>query len=224
MRCFILGNSGELLDHDLSLLKGEEVFASNCFPLRFPEIITHYVCMDVVMGMLPEIRAKVPKTAKKYYSRLVWNCIYEEEGVNVYDCYPDQQIGFSISTEKVYPGRTVSYVMLQLAAALGYETIYMLGVDIGLPANGIMHIPEQEVMMEMLKQKNLANPTVDKRVHDPSHEEYTKPVQKNFILARAELDKAGIDVFNLSRGGNLGAFKRMSFEEVVGHKETANVR
>ena len=217
-RAFILGNSGELLDHDLSRLKGETVFAVNAFPLRYPEIITHYVCLDILMAFVPEIRALVPDSAKKYYSRLIWNTIYEEENVNVYDTHSDNEIGFEISDTKVYGGKTVVYVAMQIAAALGFTDIYLLGVDCGLPANGVAHIPEQDIFYDLLKRKNLANPFTDKRANDVTHEQFSKFVIKNFILARDEMAKHGISVTNLSRGGNLNCFKRKSFNEVMGER------
>jgi len=221
-RAFILGNSGELLDHDLSRLKGETVFGLNCLPLRCPEIITDYVCLDIMMAFVPEIRALVPKSARKYYSRMMWNAIAEEDGVHVYDAYPDKLTGFEFSQDRVYGGRTVAYAALQIAASQGYEEIYLLGIDMGLPANGIMHIPEQQVMLDMVRAKNLRNPTVDKRGKNPNHEEMKATVTKNFIYAKSELDKRGIQVFNLSRGGNLNCFPRRIFSEVV--KEEVNVR
>ena len=220
MRAFVLGNSGELLDHNLDLLKGEAVFGTNALPLFKPEIITHYVCLDIGMAFVPEVRALVPKTARKFYSRFMWNTIYQEDGVEVYDTWPDRMTGFEISSEKVFGGQTVTYVCLQIAAALGYDEIYLLGVDLGLPANGIHSIPQQEVLYQMIRDKNLANPTVDKRGgREKTHEEFNKPVIKNFLFARHALEKAGIKVFNLSKGGNLNCFPRKTFEEVLGDKQ-----
>lgn len=226
MRAFILGNSGELLDHDLSRLKGEAVFGVNALPLRCADIITHYVCMDIGMAFVPEVRALVPPTCKKYYSRLMWNTIYKEDNVNVFDCFPDNQPGFQLSDTRVHGGLTVSFVALQIAAYLGYDPIYILGVDLGTPANGIDHIPEQEEMLQMIRDKNLSNVTTDKRDTSgptPGITPTVKLMQRNFLLARHELDKHGIEVYNLSKGGNLGAFKRMSFEEVLNSNHQTDI-
>lgn len=223
MRAFILGNSGELLDHDLTRLQGEAVFGVNALPLREPDIITHYVCGDMAMAFLPEIRAIVPKTAKKYYSRLMWNTIYQEDNVNVYDVWDDRSIGFEISDTKVFFCQTVTYAALQIAAALGYNPIYIMGVDLGAPANGIMHIPEQRILTGMMRYKNLADVTIDKRWTPPSIEQTGKRTNLAFTLARSVLEKASIEVFNLSKGGNLTAFPRKVFEEVVSNHQTGVV-
>jgi len=222
-RAFILGSSGELLDHDLSLLKGETVFGVNALPLRIPEIITHYVCIDIIMAFAPEIRALVPKTAKKYYSTLVWNTIYEEEGVHPVDIISDDHIGFEFSTDRVYSGRTCTYVALQIAAALGYDEIYLLGIDLGLPENGIMHIPEQQKMRELIWAKNLRHPMVDKRATPDKIDSNLKFYQRAFLIARDAMKKRGIKVVNLSKGGNLNCFPRESYEELLAKKEEVNV-
>jgi len=215
MRAFILGNSGELLDHDLTLLKGETVFGCNALALRIPEIITHYVCVDILMAFVPEVRSLISKSAKKYYSRLLWNTIYQEDNVNVFDTHPDHLFGFSFSETNVYSGMTAAYVSLQIAAHQGFDEIYLLGIDLGLPKNSIMHIPEQEKLLGIVRAKNLANPTIDKRVAPITHETHTKKIQKHFIYAKAVLEERGINVVNLSKGGNLNCFKRENYEEIL---------
>lgn len=219
MRAFILGNSGELLDHDLRLLQGEIVFGTNCLPLRIPEIITHYVLLDIGMAFLPEIRTLVPKKAKKYYSRLVSNTIYKEDNVDVYETCQDHLTGFNFSDICVFPGYTVSYVSLQIAAGLGFNPIYMLGVDLGLPANGIMHIPEQQMALDLMHSKNLSSPFTPKENRDIHFEDFKKPLQ-NFQFSRMELDKFGIKVYNLSKGGKLNCFPRKNFNEVISNHDT----
>lgn len=191
------------------------MYGSNALPLHRPDIITNYVCADIVMGFLPEVRSLVPKNARKHYSRIVWNTIYQEDGVEVFDTCPDQHMGFSFNDEMVYVGNTVSYVALQLAASAGYNPIYTLGVDLGMPMNGIDHIPAQDIMVGLLRDKNLANPTVDKRLPFPTHEAGKKKTLMNFLYAKSILDSCGISVYNLSSGGNLTCFPRMKFEDVV---------
>jgi len=215
MRAFILGNSGELLDHDLDKLKGEAVFGVNALPLRNPDIISHYICADMGMAFLPEIRSLVSPTCKKYYSRLMWNTIYHEDNVNVFDVYPDQMIGFEVSETKVFLGQTVTYAALQIATALGYNPIYIMGVDLGTPANGIDHIPEQLILTKLMMSKNLADVTIDKRWKPPSIEQIGKRTNLSFIYAKSKLDELGVEVYNLSRGGNLKAFPRKVYKEVL---------
>jgi len=225
MRAFILGNSGELLDHDLGLLKGEAVFGVNALPLHNSEIISHYVCADIGMAFLPEIREMVKPGTKKYYSRLMWNTIDHEDNVNVYDTFHDSMVGFNISETKVYLCRTVTFAALQIAAALGYNPIYTLGIDLGTPPNGHAWIPEQEKLLKLLKDKNLRVPSDDK-LSSPSrlqHEFMDKYCNQAFMVARHELEKVGVKVYNLSKGGNLKAFPRLSFEDILGGSVTSSV-
>jgi len=214
MRAFILGNSGELLDHDLGLLQGEVVFGSNAIALRCPEIITNYVCADIIMSFLPEMRRMISHSAKRHYSRLVWNTIDHEDNVEPFDTI-DGQTGFNFSTSDVYLCNTVAYASLQIAACLNYNPIYLLGVDLGTPSNGIHHIPEQYVMNEVLRMKNLRNTNADKRVAVSSYDETANKINMDFIYARDILKAEGIEVFNLSTGGNLKAFPRKVYKEVV---------
>jgi len=221
MRAFILGNSGELLDHDLTRLSGEAVFGVNALPLRCADIITHYVCADIGMAFVPEVRSLVPPTTTKYYSRILWNTIAEEDGVKMFDTYDDRMVGFSISETKVYLCRTVTYAALQIAAALGYNPIYTLGIDLGTPANGISRIPEQDKLEELIRSKNLRVPTDDKQSSPArlDHNFMATYCNHAFVIARDELSKHGIEVYNLSHGGNLKAFKRKSFNDIVQETE-----
>lgn len=224
MRAFILGNSGELLDHDLSRLKGEAVFGVNALPLYRPDIITHYVCADMGMAFLEEIRSLVPPTARKFYSRLMWNTIDHEDGVEVFDTYHDSLVGFNPSATKVYLCRTVTYAALQIAVALGYNPIYTLGIDLGTPTNGHDWIPQQDELSKILKTKNLRVPFDDK---DSSPERATHGFMadycnKAFMVANHEMKKLGVECFNLSSGGNLKAFPRKSFKEVLEGSLTAS--
>ena len=225
MRAFILGNSGEILDHDLSLLKGETVFGSNAMPLRCPDVLTHYVCSDILMAFVPEIRRKVLPGTKKYYSRILWNTILHEDDVNVFDGV-DNRLGFSMSDTHIYAGQGVGYMSIQIACALGFNPIYTLGIDMGLPPNGIDYIPEYEVFHKMLKKLNLRSPSRDKRTNQglkpPNSSVYDDQIKKHlsfFHLAKKETEEAGIEIINLSRGGRLNMFKRQCYEDVVGQRK-----
>jgi hypothetical protein len=217
MRAFILGNSGELLDHDLNLLKGEVVFGSNALPIHNSEIITNYVCADITMAFLPEVREMVKDNVIRHYSWLVWNAIDHENNVEPFETI-DNSDGFNISRSSVYLGNTVSYAALQIAASLNYNPIYILGVDLGIPANGIHHIPEQEIMMNMLKSKNLRDVNKDKRIPITPFGQLAKKINLNYAYAKGVLDKEGIEVYNLSKGGNLNCFKRKVYKDVINHQ------
>jgi hypothetical protein len=165
------------------------------------------------MAFVPEVRDRVIPGTRKFYSRLLWNTIHHEDGVEVFDV--NEGLGFNSSVERVFMGGNVAYVCLQLAVALGYDEIFMLGVDLGLPANGISHLPEQDIMNVIMMSKNLRVPTDDKRLNTTSFDSISKKLNTNFSYAKHECDKLGVKVYNLSKAGNLRAFPRMSFDEAL---------
>ena len=99
-------------------------------------------------------------------------------------------------------GRSVTHTALQLAAYMAFDTIYLIGADCNY-LNDNKSINENSYPDRRMYDKN--------KVGDPPNMEYTFIAYK---VAKEQLEKRGIRVFNATRGGNLEIFKRVDLDEL----------
>lgn len=110
--------------------------------------------------------------------------------------------GFSNDiTERIYSGTTVVYTCIQIAAYMGFNEIYLLGVD----CDYSMEIKHSEIAMD--------GPELDyeKREWMRAERIQLKQFQK---LAEKGLP-SNLKVYNASRGGKLEAFPRKALSEII---------
>lgn len=94
----------------------------------------------------------------------------------------------------VYYGATVCYVALQIAAYMGFKTIYLLGVDGFAPKGGSKkhgHFYDGGALLE------------------PHH---TNMTERAYHSARQYADAHGIKIYNATRGGYVETFERVEFD------------
>jgi hypothetical protein len=130
-RCFIIGNGPSLKKIDLALLKDEYTFGMNRIYMAFGEMgfeTSYFVCMNdlVVEQCANDIKQlKMPRfiswRGRKWVSR--------EPGLNfIYSTYTGPRFSTNI-TGRVWESATVTYVALQLAYYMGFQTVVLIGVD-----------------------------------------------------------------------------------------------
>lgn len=137
-RCFIIGNGPSLKQTDLSKLKHEATFGMNRIYLGFPEMgfeTTYFLTINslVIEQCANEIRSlRMPRF-------VCWrshNVIGTALDLNfLHTTYT----GPKFSTDargRLWEGATVTYVALQLAFHMGFETVIMIGVDHNYTAQG----------------------------------------------------------------------------------------
>lgn len=137
-RCFIIGNGPSLKKTDLSRLRGEYTFGLNRIYLMFPELgftTTYYLSVNslVIEQCASEIRAlPIPKF-------LSWR------SHGLIDPTPDMAFlhttytgpKFAIDVRgRLWEGATVTYVAMQLAYYMGFETVILIGVDHSFTTQG----------------------------------------------------------------------------------------
>lgn len=130
-RCFIIGNGPSLKKIDLTLLKDEYTFGMNRIYMAFAEMgfdTSFFVCMNdlVVEQCAKDIQQlKMPRfvswRGRKWVNR--------EPGLNfIYSTYTGPRFSTDI-TGRVWESATVSFVALQLAYFMGFQTVYLIGMD-----------------------------------------------------------------------------------------------
>lgn len=108
-------------------------------------------------------------------------------------------IGFSLNLQKgVFAGKTVATWAVQLAVGMGYQTLYIIGMDLG--GTGKAHFYADK-----------GNPAPDfLRYYEPH-------IRGCFELARAASEKTGVKLYNLSLQSALPAdiIPKLSFAEAL---------
>lgn len=223
-RCFIIGNGPSLNETDLSLLKEEVTFAANGFFLKTKDLgwaPTFYVVED---HLVAEDRAKWINTFKgptKLFPAYLGYMFPEAEDTIFYNHRPRKSYphGFDFSTqadEITYTGATVTFSMLQLAYYMGFEDIYMIGVDASYA------IPEdaQQASSYSVNVIDMKSDDVNHfhpdyfgkgfRWHDPQVNKMVEAYKE----ARKVVDQTNQRIYNATVGGKLEVFERRNFADL----------
>ena len=221
-RCFVVGNGPSLNQLDLTYLNDEFVFGANSLFLKEDVSIDALVVEDRLvfednLERLSEFNDSIkffPLDLKKKGKNLDFLNTYWLPFRRVY--YNDR--GFVSKDDDVfYWGGTVTYLSLQLAYYMGFEEIYLIGMDMSysIPADAKI---EGAVITSQSDDPNHFDSTYfgkGKRWHLPD----TERMQRNLDRARIILEKDKIKVFNATKGGNLKGFERIEFNKIFNCSE-----
>lgn len=108
---------------------------------------------------------------------------------------------FSSKPERcIYEGSTVTYACIQMAAYMGFQEIYLLGVDFNYSNN-------------LYDEKNhFEGYQMDKMVR--LNTVHLERMEAAYISAREYAKKHGINIYNATRGGRLEVFRRVDFDQL----------
>lgn len=232
-RCFIIGNGPSLTADDLTLLKDEITFACNRIFLMFSKTEwrpTYYFCIDyLICGMDTTEMQNISCDGKFIPSA----CALAQGGVYDSFTYYNRSYNYSHIKDGVvarlskvdfsrdildvtYGGQTVSYDMLQFAYYMGFDEVYLIGMD---------HKFAKEVSAD-------GSITSHEITADHFSEEYDKELKQNvavvstlymttaaFEAAKTAFDQDGRTVYNATRGGYLEVFERACLDDILCKKE-----
>lgn len=217
-RCFIIGTGPSLTAEDLDKLKGEICFGSN----RIFEIFsqtdwrpTYYMNQDyqLICKYVDEIRQLkvqrkfMPVEAKKHFGSsddISYFVLRHKEfypGAADFSTHLDKYMG---------QGFTVTYGAIQMAYYMGFEKVFLLGIDhnysISLNEKGIPVIKDD--VEDYFKGSKASN----KGLNLPRVVESTMA----YMTARKFADShSNFSVYNATRGGKLEAFERVDFDLIL---------
>lgn len=219
-RCFIIGTGPSLTKDDMNKLKHEDTFGMNSLVKWFPEIgweTTYYGIQDysaykilekdifelndslilfsldgqAPFGETRNIRLKHKKKAIEYplyyanhlYNPTDWNTKLSDDASDI-----------------VYNGYSVAFSLLQIAIYMGYNEIYLLGIDCNY------------------NQKN--KHAIERG--DESANEYSPllPILGDrmiyaWTVAQEYAKRNNIKIYNATRGGMLEVFPRIDLDSVI---------
>lgn len=211
-RCFIVATGPSLTYEDLACLNKNQEFciSVNSIFTCFNDTVWRPDCYVVVdsdgitmwkdaFQTLTDIPYKFIADCQPYfdYSQLDDNWyIYH----SIWDEYSIKNMLFGEDFSRVtYDGSTVVYVCMQLAIYLGFEKIYLLGVDFEYKENGKNHFTEQIEPYEQFE-----GMSGQQKLLDLSYLAFQK--------AKEYATEHGIKIFNASRKSCLDVFEKVDFD------------
>ncbi len=231
-RCFIVGNGPSIKQQDLTLLKDEYTFFVNHF-YRHPQIEDinpkYYGIIDpkLMSGewpitMLDEILEKCPEAKlfmSAHYQSMPEITAYADKA-DIYWVYPNQLVhsGFSCSTDltSCLAGVTVTTICLFTAIYMGFEEIYLLGVD----CDGIFRdLVDQSSHFYEAKKENIGDNDPDLVVR---HLRASIQGLRGWGVIADKFKDSPHKIINLTKGGLLNVFPRQDYEQVVLEKKSLN--
>ncbi|MEA4855580.1 MAG: glycosyltransferase [Solidesulfovibrio sp.] len=224
-RCFIIGNGPSLTIADLERLRHEVTFAANKIYLAFDHTDwrpTYYTVTDVVTAQCHRDRiASLPLT--KVFNRCVAPFFPGAGDIVWFDADPaafahGEVVGPGFSDDLLrgsWPGFSVTFDQLQLACHMGFQKIYLLGVDFDYALAGPpVGRCEQGEILAYAGEANYFLPGY-RQVGEPWTRPAFERMEAAYREARRRCDAAGRIVRNASRRSRLDAFERADFDALT---------
>ncbi len=227
-RCFIIGNGPSLKAEDLDKLKGEISFAANRIYKMYDKTEwrpTFYCVQDEnVMRKMGE--ADVIAASKE--SQATWvrmHCFSEIRNmyrslknllfVPIVIC-GDAGIRFTSRADRyIYDGTTVTYMAMELAAYMGFEKIYLLGVDHSFPYSMDR---KGNIIVNDLNQASHFYDSAENNKGEDAWKNRTDchELQEEAYQAAEDYSRShGFRIYNATRGGKLEIFERVKLEDLL---------
>lgn len=199
-RCFIIGNGPSLKIEDLDCLYHNKEISFGCNGIfnmfAYTKWRPNYYCIGdgiVYLKNKDSLPKNIPMFIRYMLSELKNNRMaicYSARGAN-----ETGNAKFSDDlVEGVYGGRSVTYDMLQIAAYMGFDKIYLLGVD--FTSNGHFY---KNILEDKLVVSSSCNMT---------------RLEECYRAAENYSQLHNFRIYNATRGGALEVFERIDFDSL----------
>lgn len=211
-KCFIVGTGPSLTLEDVNMLKGQVSFGVNTLFKYYTKTdwrANYYCIIDPkTYGNLKEQIEnsgienlfypinRIQKIKNGIPFELNCSDFFKQNLPSIFDFTK-----FTCDAGKeVYDGASVVYVAMQLAAYMGFQKIYLLGVDCNYGTGSTTHCKDLNYSKDY-KYKWGTNTALT--------------MLEGFKIAKKYADGHGIEIYNATRGGMLDVFERVSLEEAI---------
>ena len=210
-RCFIIGNGPSLQQTDLTCLKDEYTFGMNRIYLLFPKLgftTSYYLSINslVIEQCAQDIRSlPIPKFLSWRSHRLIEPT---PDTVFLHSTYTGPKFAAD-ARGRLWEGATVTYVAMQLAFHMGFETAILIGVDHNFSTKG------------------KPNATVVSQGDDPDHFHAAyfgkgfrwqlpdlDTSDRSYTMAREAYRQAGRRILDATIGGKLTVFPKVPYDSL----------
>ncbi|WP_171212878.1 6-hydroxymethylpterin diphosphokinase MptE-like protein [Ruegeria sp. HKCCA5426] len=225
-RCFIIGNGPSLAASDLEKIKDEISFASNKIFLIYDQTSwrPNFYCVEdklVFTQCLDEIQKL--SGCKKLFPANLFSDAKKFEGAVCFPLIPPKNWDNPLEdpefpefnpdlTSGIAWGSTIVYTEIQLAIAMGFTEICLLGLDHQY-TDGKVSEGEKGVMVSDGEQNHF-HPLYrlpGEKWHSPN----LHVLEVSYAKARSEAEKLGVRIVNCSRRTRLNVFEREELESVL---------
>jgi hypothetical protein len=211
-RCFIIANGPSLSTMNLDLLSNEISFGLNRIYLNFENSSfrpTYYVAAnELVVGQFQEDISKL--NMPKF---LNWNkrSGFKTNDPNIIFIKPKLVVNDYFEKDLTHPfvfGGTVTFVTLQLAYYMGFQTVILLGLDHNYVEKGI---PNQQETRNQTQDKSHFHPN-----YFPKGSKWQLPdlerSEFDYQIARDVFEKDGREIIDATPGGKCTIFQKTLYE------------
>lgn len=221
-RCFIIGNGPSLNISDLNKLKNEITFGFNSIIKIYEgtDWRPTYFCIqdDIVLNQVKDQLSSIIKESSAIFLRrnaYRQLCFSIRDSGNIY-YFPLRRVftkndNFKFTndiTKIVYDGTSITYSAIQIAAYMGFNEIYLVGIDHNFPIS--IDKKGNKIINNNIK-NHFTNGDFSVKVHPARKEELTQAYNDAYVYC---LDN-NIKIFNATRGGSLEVFPRRDLDEVL---------
>jgi hypothetical protein len=224
-RVFILGNGPSLKKTDLALLKDEITIGFNGIFLHETFTPTIYVVEDHLVAEDRATEIAEYECPVKIFPSYLGYCVPIQENTIFLNHLPRRS--FPVDTdfsddvgEISYTGGTVTYTGMQIAASLGFDEIYLIGVDASYKVENVERNTDYGTGVLCSKSDDINH--FDSRYfgkgyrwHDPNVNTMLQAYRKVRNYAKIK----GIKVANATIGGELDVFPRVDLYSLFDHNK-----
>ena len=210
-RCFILGNGPSLAKMDLAPLKNEITFVLNRIYLHFPSMgfePTYFICMNELV--LEQSMEAINELGMPRF--LNWNrrhLFIEDHNIaylrEIYSPHFSHDIA-----KGVWGGATVTFAALQLAFYMGFQQVFLIGVDHNYDTDGT---PHKTITSEGEDESHFTPEYFPKgfrwQLPDLNTSEYA------YKLAMKAFEMDGREILDATVGGKLEVFPKVDFYSLL---------
>lgn len=192
--CFIIGNGKSLANESNEFLRSYTSFGTNRIYKKF--IPDYYVCINELVARQYKEEISMINSVKFVTEKVQMGGVIPIKSNYV--------MGFSKEPWKsISEGNTVTYVCLQLAYWMGFQTVLLVGVDHYYKYNGYPH----EVLLAEGEDPNHFDPT-----YFTGGVLWNAPDLKGsedaYRLAKRVYEKDGRNIINITKGSLLDVFEK----------------
>ncbi|MEO1785924.1 MAG: 6-hydroxymethylpterin diphosphokinase MptE-like protein [Pseudomonadota bacterium] len=224
-RAFIIGNGPSLNQTDLSQLKDEVTFCVNGFFLKMDELDwtpTYYVVEDHLVAEDRAAAINALTGPVKLFPAYLAYCLEPGTDTIFFNHRARKRFpeAFDFSTdasEVTYTGCTVTFTCMQLAHYLGFQELYLIGVDASYDIPKDVLVDDTQGATAILdmdsEDPNHFHPDYfgkGMRWHDPQVDKMLEAYGE----ARVVADRLGRPIYNATVGGALEVFERRAFNRI----------
>jgi len=209
--CFIIGNGPSLNKMDLSVLKDYHTFGLNKIYLMFDKVdlnLSYHVAVNKYVIEQSIEHFKVLK-CPSFVAYKKANHLVESYG-SIYYILTGGTFSFQKDiTDMIAEGGTVTYVAMQIAHFMGFQKVFLIGVDHNFTAEGK---PNE---LQILK-------GADCNHFDPSYfgdQLWQLPdlqaSEISYSIAKYYFERSGGSVYDATVDGKLNIFQKIGFDEAL---------